>query len=79
MEDGRRTYWGVTNSRVWKVIYGSMKEIRDGTCFSLFSLNFKDESSRIIQNDGFLPIGTASYTNYMITRNLKQVGVTNSA
>jgi len=42
-----------------------------------FRLNFKDERRRIIQNDGVLPVYTASYTNYMITQTLKQVSVTN--
>jgi hypothetical protein len=78
-EDGRRKYWGVTNARLWKVINGNMNEINDGICFSLFRLNFKDESNRIIRNDRCLPVCTASYTNYTITRTLKQVGVTNSS
>jgi hypothetical protein len=79
MENGRRKYWGVTNARLWKVINARMKEIRDGTCFALFRINFKDESSIIIRNNGFIPVCMASYTNYMITQTLKQVGVTNSA
>ena len=76
-EDGRRKYWSVTNARLWNVINGSMKEIRGGICLSLFMLNFKDESSRIIRNDGFLPVCKASYTNYMIKRTLKQIDETN--
>jgi len=39
---GRRKYWGVINARFWKMINGSMKEIRDGTFFSIFRINFKD-------------------------------------
>jgi hypothetical protein len=62
-EDGRLKNWSVTNARLWKVINGSMKEIRDGSCFPLFRLNFKDESSILIRKDGLLPVFTASYTN----------------
>ena len=39
MGDGRRENWGVTNARLWKVINGSMRQIRDGICFTFFRLN----------------------------------------
>ena len=61
-----------------EIVEGDKWEYEADKRWNLLHL-FQAKSGRIIRNDEFLLVYTASHTNCMITRNLKQTGVTSTA